>query len=290
MEGIAKQAEAFARQRLPAGMMTRLTALMYQVTECASWKDVLELADAIIQMIQDEHEKEQKRAEQAAQQDAGQPPSDVSGQQDSLSSQAGGSGRQDVENGQEPGPAEQGGCAGDDEGEASQPAESTGGLGTGSADQALERLLDTTDEDVPEDLGEMLRKALNGAAANDTWDGESIAMPNVHPARLPIRSVDMSGLRGSVNATRTRTLQWMSSVAEGEVSYSHAGMRIDSSRIWQGRFNGAIFCREMEGIDLNAAVSILIDRSGSMRDIIGGDDARLRCAWTEVPGCGIPLV
>ena len=61
----------------------------------------------------------------------------------------------------------------------------------------------------------------------------------------------------------------MSSVAEGEVSHSRSGMQIDSSRIWQGRFGGSIFVREDEGIDINAAVSIVIDRSGSMSHTIG---------------------
>lgn len=136
-------------------------------------------------------------------------------------------------------------------------------------EEALDQLLNMSDQDVQEDLGEMLQNALNAAANAEGYDGVHVPMPNVHKASLKSVPVDMAKLRASVNATRTRTMQWMSSVAEGDVSHSRSGMQIDSSRIWQGKFGGAIFVREDEGIDINAAVSIVIDRSGSMSCTIG---------------------
>jgi Mg-chelatase subunit ChlD len=136
-------------------------------------------------------------------------------------------------------------------------------------EEALEQLLSMSDQDVQEDLGEMLQNALNAAANAEDCTGVRLSVPNVHKARLAAGKVDMAVLRASVNATRTRTLQWMSSVADGDVAHSRSGMKIDSSRIWQGRLGGSIFVREDEGIDINAAVSIVIDRSGSMSGIIG---------------------
>lgn len=136
-------------------------------------------------------------------------------------------------------------------------------------EQALDQLLNMSDQDVEEDMGEMLRNAINAAANAEGCDGVNIPMPNVHKAGLSAVPVDMAQLRASVNATRTRTLQWMSSAADGEVTHSRSGMQIDSSRIWQSRLGGSIFVREDEGIDINAAVSIVIDRSGSMSYRIG---------------------
>ncbi|WP_126448163.1 VWA domain-containing protein [Sulfuricystis multivorans] len=270
-----------AQQRLPAGMLTRLDALMFQVTDCASEDEVFELAAAIIQMIKEEREKEQEQKrqqqqKQQQQQQSGQQDGQDDDQQQGPSSgdpaegdEEGGQGGQQGQADQDSESGGQGssqsGSSKGEEGEASsQSARGAGGTGSGpDMEQALEQLLNMSDQDVEEDMGEMLQNAIN-AAANAEGDGIHVLMPNVHKAHLGAVPVDMAQLRASVNAIRTRTLQWMSSVAEGEVSYSRSGMQIDSSRIWQGRFGGAIFCREDEGIDINAAVSIVIDRSGSM--------------------------
>ena len=280
-----------AQQRLPAGMLTRLDALMFQVTDCANEDEVFELAAAIIQMIKEEKEKEQEQRRQQQQsgeqggqqqQSSGQQDGQDDGQQQGQSSgdpaegdEEGGQGGQQGQADQDSESGGQGsgqsGSSKGEEGEASsQSARGAGGTGSGhDMEQALEQLLNMSDQDVEEEMGEMLQNAINAAANAEGYDGVHVPMPNVHKARLSAVPVDMAQLRASVNATRTRTLQWMSSVAEGEVSHSRSGMQIDSSRIWQGRFGGSIFVREDEGIDINAAASIVIDRSGSMSHTIG---------------------
>ncbi len=285
-----------AQQRLPAGMLTRLDALMFQVTDCANEDEVFELAAAIIEMIKEEKEKEQKQKRQQQQQQQ-QQSGQQGGQQQQSSGQQDGQGDDQQQGSSSGDPAEgdeeggQGGQQGQadqdsesggqgsgqsgsskgEEGDASsQSARGAGGTGSGpDMEQALEQLLNMSDQDVEEDMGEMLQNAINAAANAEGYDGVHVPMPNIHKARLGAVPVDMAQLRASVNATRTRTLQWMSSVAEGEVSHSRSGMQIDSARIWQGRFGGSIFVREDEGIDINAAVSIVIDRSGSMSHTIG---------------------
>ena len=296
MEAIAAGAVKVAQARLPAGMLTRLDALMFEVTNCASEDEVFELADAIISMIKEEKEKEQEQKrqqqkqqqqQQAGQQDGqqeqpgpqdGQDDSQQQGQSSGDSAEGdedGGQGGQ--QQGQPVGESESGGegsgqsGTSKEDGEASsKSAGGAGGTGSGGdMEDALDQLLNMSDQDVEEDLGEMLQNAINSAANAEGYDGVHVPMPNVHKARLNAAPVDMVQLRASVNATRTRTMQWMSSVAEGDVSHSRSGMQIDSSRIWQGRLGGSIFVRQDEGIDINAAVSIVIDRSGSMNHLIG---------------------
>ena len=292
-----------ANARLPQGMLTRLDALMFQVTDCTTEDEVFELADAIVSMIKEEKEKEQERSRQQQQQ---QQQSGNQGDQEQAQQQGPQSGEQDdgQDDGQQQGQSsgdeqegdEDGGQGGQQQGQSADASESDGaghgqsassneengeasessgrgaggsGSGNDGMEEALEQLLNMSDQDVQEDLGEILQNALNAAASNDGYCGECIPMPNVHKARLGTVPVDMVQLRASVNATRTRTLQWMSSIADGDISHSRSGMQIDSSRIWQGRLGGNIFIREDEGIDVNAAVEIVIDRSGSMQYLIG---------------------
>ena len=292
-----------ANARLPQGMLTRLDALMFQVTDCTTEDEVFELADAIISMIKEEKEKEEERKRQQQQQQQQQSGNQAGQNQAQQQGQQPGDGEQDdgqgagQQHGQSSGDEqegdEDGGQGGQQQGQSANSSQSGGagqsdsseeedgdasGIsgrgagGNGSDDgmaEALDQLLSMSDQDVQEELGEMLQNALNAAANNEGYDGECIPMPNVHKARLGSVPVDMAQLRASVNATRTRTLQWMSSVAEGDVSHSRSGMQIDSSRIWQGRLGGSIFVRQDEGIDINAAVEIVIDRSGSMQYLIG---------------------
>ena len=268
---LSRRAHEVASARLPTGMLTRLEALMFEVERCENTQDVFELADAIIQMIAEEAEKERERENGQGQQQS----SPESGQQDGTNgaSQQGASteGRQS--------------CSGSDQSGGSPDALQQKGDGTSSqeaggqanaqeasgqdAAQALERILNMSEQDVQQGLGEMLKDAINDSAQDADRDGICVSMPNVQKAVLPASDVDLAAIRASINATRTRTLQWMNAVTEGDISYSRSGMQIASSRIWQGRLGGSIFVREDEGIDLNAAVSIMIDRSGSMHSMIG---------------------
>ena len=275
---VAAGAIKVARARLPAGMLTRLDALMFQVTSCASEDEVFELADAIISMIKEEKEKEEERQrQQQQQQQAGQPggsqqqgqPSGAEGNPENGQQQGQSSGSEGMEGEGEAQAGQDGNSQDADNRGSSQSKGGAGGSGPDNSAESLQQILWMSDEEVAADIGEMLANALNAAAEQDAYVGPCVPMPNIHKAQLPAKPVDMAQLRASINATRTRTLQWMSSVADGDVMHSRSGMRIDSSRIWQGRLGGAIFVREDEGIDINAAVSIVIDRSSSMRKQIG---------------------
>lgn len=284
MAGIAAGAASIAKQRFPATMLTRLDALMFEVTNCKSEAEVFELADAIIEMIKEEKQKEEERnaqRQQQQQQESDQEQSqaqDQAGQNDGEQQQDASGDSSGDESGQPEGsgdPSKDGaagqsadshGDAGDDDtGKSSQGSQD----GAGGFDAALDQLLNMSDEDIQEDLGEMLRQAINASAQAEGYDGNSISVPNVYRPQLRSSPVDIGKVRASINGVRTKVMQWMASAAEEDINHARAGMMIDSSRIWQGRLGGSIFTRKDEGIDLNAAVHFVVDRSGSMQSRIG---------------------
>lgn len=284
MQGVSESAISVARSKLPTGMLTRLDALMFQVTDCASEDEVFELADAIISMIKEEKEKEEEERKQQQQQDAADQPEqsgeDGEAEAESNDSSSGDSEQSEAGDQQQQQDADEQSASStgsESESEADNEAgDSTSSSGAGDAEEednaaeSLENILSMSDNDVEENLGEMLEAALNEAAANEPYYGSGCArMPNKLKANIRSVDADLAAIRGSINAIRTKTLQWMESVSEEEVVHSRSGMQIDSSRIWSARFGGSVFVRKDEGIDLNAAVSIVVDRSGSMMGIIG---------------------
>jgi hypothetical protein len=227
-----------AHEKLPVNMLARLEALMFQVSVCEDTRDTVALANAIITMIQEEKQKEQE-----AQQEQ-QPEPHASSQQDGQM-QAGQGGQQDQ----------------------NQNAQSSGQNGQQQANaDALDRILNMAEEEMQQGLGEKLQQEINASARGAKSHGNDryVVMPDVCKAILSERPIDLDGIRRASNAIRTGILQWMSSVAEAEVRHTRSGMSIDASRLWGRKFGIPIFCQEDEGIDLNAAVSIVIDRSGSM--------------------------
>ncbi len=269
LEPTAKVAEA----RFPVGMKTRLDALMYEVVNCESEREVFDLTAAIIKMIKEEKEKEEDKERERKQRESssgagnGQPQAGAGDPSQGESS--GKSGGETGEQGDTQNTANSSGEGGQQEGEPEQSGASSGagGNGAGSA-KALDELLSMADDQVAQDVGEMLEQAINQAAAKAKWKRNSVTMPNVHPMKLRRSAVDMNKIRASINAIRTKTLNWMSSASETDKLHSRAGVMLDFSQLHAVPFGGDVFFRESEGIDLNAAVSILIDRSGSMQSNI----------------------
>lgn len=263
LEPTAKVAES----RFPVGMKTRLDALMYEVINCESEREVFDLTAAIIKMIKEEKEKEEERErkQQEASSGAGNGQPQTGAGDPSQGNASGESDGETGEQGDAQGTVDSSGEGGQQEGgqEQSEPPSGAGGNGAGSA-KALDELLSMAGDQVAQDVGEMLEQAINQAAAKAKWKRNSVTMPNVHPMKLRRSAVDMNRIRASINAIRTKTLNWMSSASETDKLHSRAGVMLDFSRLHAVPFGGDVFVRESEGIDLNAAVSVLIDRSCSM--------------------------
>ena len=307
MHGVAESAIDVARKKFTATMLTRLDALMFQVTDCTSEDEVFQLADLIIEMMKDEKEKEEERKKQEQKQDANdqqqdQPQTGDDGDEDSdnapTAPSAGQDGPKDEddsgqskpettdEEGNDVSPPDEGqpgedqsasspsgtgdeSESGDESGASSTQSASTGDEPTEiDAPGVLGSVLGMSEDDVQQDIGTLLEQALNAAADSEPKTGVCVPMPNNFKCNNKAADVDLATIRGSINAIRTRTLQWMASVSEEETVHSRSGMLIDSSRLWSARFGAPVFVKTDEGIDLNAAVSIVIDRSGSMSNTI----------------------
>lgn len=261
-----------AEDKFPISMRTKLDALMFEVVHCDSESEVFALAAEIVKMIKEEKEKEEEEQRQQGKSDPGQDgqgqgqadPSQESEGDQSVGSSGGGGTSQGAQDGSQ-GKASTESNGGEEQSEA--PGQ-VGGTGAGGICSGLDQLLSMGAGEISESIGEMMEQALNQVSAEAKWDRSSIMMPNAHRMKLNRSNVDMAKVRASINAIRTKTLSWMSSASESDKHHTQAGMKLDFPRLHAAPLGGDIFVREDEGIDLNAAVSILIDRSGSMSSCI----------------------
>lgn len=268
VEPVLGSAEDAMIQRFPVGMRTRLDALMFEVIDCDTEDEVFALADAIIEMIKEEKQKEEEKQREDEKQGQDQP----QGQQSD-------DGQPDSEVEQDPDEN----CDGEQ-----SPDQNSLDSEKGKSQQALEQLLSMSDNDIIEDIGSILQQALNKSAAADQKDESKVQVrtPNVFKANFPNGSYDLSAIRAASNATRTRTLQWLSSVTDGDETHARSGMKIDPSRIWSGRLGGSVFVTSDDGIDTRADISFVNDRSISMTPRISqAIRATLACILAfDVPG------
>jgi Mg-chelatase subunit ChlD len=260
-------AVAAAERKFSAGMLVKLNALMFQVERCDSTSEVLDLSDEIIKMIKEEKEKEEEEEQKQQQNQQKQQQQPGTGESDEDSDGSGcaqndGSESEPAEgsDGEQGNPSVADPDDGNNQGDGATDSSSKNGAGGQS--KTLEKLLDMSEEDIIQSIDSMLEEAVQSVA--DQKSGRGTSLPNLY--RLPLKEggADMGSARGSINAIRTRTLNWMSSAAQSEVQHSRTGIAIDTSCLHAVPTGGLIFAEESEGIDLNAAISIVIDRSGSM--------------------------
>lgn len=272
-----------AMERFPQGMRTRLEALMYQIEACENSHDVLELADAIIQMIAEEEQKEEEQQQQPQPSPSGDPNGDPSdapsgadqgnpGEESDGEQGGGATSQQSTQDGSTPGSES-------DQG-------STPGAGAGGS-SALKELLSMTEDQVSETIDEKLQKALNQASEEAVSAGRVVTSANVHPLKLPNKQADTSQIKAAINSIRVRTRAWLSSLAECDTHLVHTGKMLDYTRLFQGRFGGPMFVRTEEGIDINTDILFLEDRSGSMVDCIGLASQALLAAVLAYEGTGV---
>ncbi|MFD2274219.1 hypothetical protein ACFS07_32975 [Undibacterium arcticum] len=73
--------------------------------------------------------------------------------------------------------------------------------------------------------------------------------------------------RCSTNALRFRMEHLLETIRRCRRQYADSGRRIVPNRMWQLRVgNTKVFERQHDGIEINTAVMVLLDRSGSMKD------------------------
>jgi cobalamin biosynthesis protein CobT len=252
------QAEALLAEAISPNAVARIGALMYEIERCTSTIEVVQLAQTILGALQDEKDK----AEEAKQPDA--------------------SGQQGGQGGQQPQPGndssqQQGGDSGQghDQSQGQSPENGHGqsGLGQGQATQEqadnLASLLSGAGAGDVKDKGEQISSMLGQISGSST---SSVGFPESE--RLMHGPGDNRLILGHVKATsnalRKRIERMMESNARTTITTSRTGNHIDTKKIYRLQSGDTrVFDKRVDGVALNTAVHLLIDRSGSMSGRIG---------------------
>jgi nitric oxide reductase activation protein len=289
-----ENATAIAKQTFSTVVLAKLDALSTRIYRCKNTDDVRALAEEMLKLIQDEMEENPEPMDQPQQSAGGESGEGEEGQdqqsgqgsqsgegedQDGSQSSSGGSDSQDGE--QQSGQSGQSGQDGDDQsngqsssgdsqGSSSQKSGSGKGKKGGSGGSAgskqqknLKDLLNMSEKDIAKGLGELLAKACEETSEKHPQTGD-LQFPEVVPHRLRNSQMDLNEIRAFSNAIRTWLLRWRTTAEDADEYYTRAGMKIDNRRMPLVRTGKRIFKKSDEGIDLQAAISLVIDRSGSM--------------------------
>jgi len=267
LDPLAKSTEEVCAKVFPPTMLLKLDVLMRRVLKCKSTEDVAKLAEEILKMLDEEQQQEEQPPDQQKQQQQQQSEQggDSSGQGQSQDDQT-----QDgqSEDGQSQGGLSQNSQSQDGQSQSgqSQGGQSPAGHGcSGSAGSSIREVMEMAEKDVKAGIGEALAQQANTIAqANHKQHSTPMQFPDVCPHHLDGGMMSLEGIRASSNALRNRMLQWQSQVQDADVYHANSGMSFDVKRLWKRRFGSPVFMREEEGLDLQAAISIVVDRSGSM--------------------------
>lgn len=249
----ADAAEALCRQKLPANMVTRLNMLMRQVTECKSTADALALTDEIIKMMEEE-----KEAPPPPSQDQ-QPNPAQDGQQDQAagdSAQSAGSETSDAS----------------DASNASGDADDSGaGAGNGATDPEQQRdnlaaILSGADADGMGDVGDIVKKALGEiSSATGYYEKVSPSMPTRRLVSGDRGEKLLDQVRAQSRALRRRLANHLEGVRQSARRVARTGLRLARNRLYRiETLNPRVFEKREQAVEVNTAVMLLIDRSGSM--------------------------
>lgn len=297
LRDLADKSEAAFNAVVPAGAVTKITALMYQVTELQDTMGSVKLSKRIIETIREEAEKAeeenrrnrqqgQDQAQGQGQGQAGQGGNDA-GSQDGKGNQSGNG--QDAaqgkgeSNGHQPGAAYQGenGTADNSQGKpqdngAGQPGEGSKqdspGQGSGAGDGgagALKAILNAPSDAVMRDMGDIVAQKLDATSYAAAQHGEiTVQMAEEDQAPMPMDAsqlVQETEIHYKALRVKLRNLVEASRLDRSRLA--RAGSRIDSRKLCRlatGRTN--VFRRQHEKKDVNTAVQLVLDRSGSMGD------------------------
>lgn len=254
------RAEALLAEAISPNAVARIGALMYEIERCTSTIEVVQLAQTILGALQDEKDKADKP----------QPP-DASGQQ-------GGQGGQQPQPGndssqQHGGDSGQSQSQDQSQGQSPKSGQDQSGSGSGQATQEqagnLASLLSGAGAGDVKDKGEQISGMLRQISGSSP---SSVGFPESE--RLLHGPGDNGLIIGQVKATsnalRKRIERMMESNARSTMTTSRTGNHIDTKKIYRLQSGDTrVFDKRVDGVALNTAVHLLIDRSGSMSSRIG---------------------
>lgn len=248
-------AEHLLRQKVPAGALVRLEALMYGVESATCAGECLQLAQAIIKMMAEEAKKEEEEKEKQKQQQS-DPNQGQKEPQEAQSGEGPGDGQQDDQNSQQD--PTQG------SGEDQQPGT---GNGAGKEEQSfLRQVLDAGDKDALPDVKDALVQACETAVKEGRVD--TVGMPYTtkvfaQPAN-PASSKMLDDVSAATNALKVKTQALLQAETTATTRHVMQGTRIDPRKLHRAPTGGAIFKKVTQGKKLDTAIMVLVDRSVSM--------------------------
>jgi cobalamin biosynthesis protein CobT len=263
------KSEEIFRRRFPAGVFTRLAALLEEVDKMVDTSDANKLAKRILKMLKDEQEKQQQQRQQRSGDANGDPASD---KDDGDAIQ----GQNPQRDGQVDEPDQSGDTRGQDDGQ-DDDARDTGAGGSTPQDQqgrgagaegteddhdVIQQVLDAGEDELPDDLGDVLKRVLNAAKDNSC----NTTMAKSHrPETLGKETRLMEIASAATVQLRTRLANLVQAQRWNRLETRRTGRILDTRRLYRSQAgDNRIFLRRNESVAPNTAVQILLDRSGSM--------------------------
>ena len=280
----AERAEAAFRNAVPPGLATRVGAALGRIRDLESTEDASNLAREVIRLVEEEERQQREEADkpragpgngpgQRVSLGAGDEKGDGESQDRDSGSQAGAAGAGDDHNGKD----SQGGGAGQDDA-AKAAAEMA---------EALRQLLQDDGRSGPKGRGEAAAEALGEAAAGAPHHGAG-AGAGVGKASGPLQvkssgAAELAKVAAATVALRTRLRGLLAAARQSRRCAARRGKRMDCRRLVKAMAGDPrIFVSKTQGIAVNTAVQILLDRSGSMCN-------QMELARESALACGLGL-
>ncbi|MCY3731980.1 MAG: hypothetical protein OXF98_11615 [Rhodospirillaceae bacterium] len=271
LKASAERAEAAFRNAVPPGLATRVGAALGRVRDLESTEDASNLAREVIRLVEEEEEHQREQADRPR---IG--PGNGSGQGVSLGvggDEQGDGGSRSGEGERQSGDSGSQAGAGDDHnGKDSQ------GDGAGQDDaakaaaemaEALRQLLQDDGRSGPKGRGEAAAEALGEAAAGAPHHGAG-AGAGVGKASAPLQvkssgAAELAKVAAATVALRTRLRGLLAAAKQSRRCSARRGKRMDCRRLVKAMAGDPrIFVSKTQGIAVNTAVQILLDRSGTL--------------------------
>jgi hypothetical protein len=266
LEPVREKTEKVFRSFFPKGFQIRIEALMFEVAKTKSTRDVLELTRAIIKMVQEEAEKEKEKEEQ--QEQLNQQKQEQQKQEQQQSDNGASDQSQQSDSTGQDGGQDQADDGGQD---ASSGTDGQGDIQQGSkASEKLQQVLAAGDSDVPEEFGQMLARQL-GNISNATPRNRVTEVFNaqIQPSHGMDSSYDAQS-RANVNAITHALHSMVEEQTMTSRRHTEIGLRMNPGKLHLAHLNPKVYVRKSRQLDPDAAVTLLVDRSGSTIKIIEG--------------------
>lgn len=267
---LAAHAETVLKDKVPEGMRIRLEALMYQVENCESEKDVLDLSRAIISMMKEEANKEEEKENQQQQADS-DPNKQGNGRSQDDSRQNGGQqgGGDDLNDKDDA--TGNGSSDGKDSQDGQVAASASLQNGTGAVGQdasdIIKQILAAGDGEALKDTGQALEEAMGQSESH----GASSAIPfqNFMVEQVASNVVDiateMYRVTGASNALKVRAQALLQAQTLSTKRSVMAGTKLNMKNLHLAKLGGPVFQKVKNGVAVDTAIAVLVDRSISMR-------------------------